>query len=226
MTVIAIAGFISSGKDSVADYLITKHGYKKVSFATSLKDSIASIFGWDRTLLDGFTMESRQWREEIDPWWANRLNIPHLTPRWILQHWGTEVCRVHFHNDIWVASVENQLRRSTDNIVITDCRFKNEFVAVKNAKGITVRVHRGAKPAWYDDAEAYNKGPNGNPRWALGKAALDRYQVHASEYSSVGLPYDHIISNNGSLAELFNEIETVLVNPQQDRRASKSLLSA
>ena len=30
-----------------------------------------------------------------------------ITPRWVLQYWGTEVCRNNFHSDIWVASVEN-----------------------------------------------------------------------------------------------------------------------
>lgn len=226
MAVIAIAGFISSGKDSVADYLITQHGYKKISFASSLKDSVAAIFGWDRTLLDGFTMESRKWREEVDQWWAARLNMPNLTPRWILQHWGTEVCRTHFHNDIWVASVENQLRRTDDNIVITDCRFKNEFAAVKNANGLAARIHRGPKPIWYDDAVSYNKGPNGNPRWALGKATLDRNHVHASEYSSVGLPYDFVIANNGTMEELHAKIELMLVSQRSDHLDAKIPLCA
>ena len=126
--IVGVCGFINSGKDTVADYLCTFHGYRRISFAASLKDAIASIFGWDRELLEGTTKSSREWREQVDPWWSERLG-KEITPRYILQYWGTEVCRNGFHSDIWVASVENKLRKSTDNIVITDCRFANEILA-------------------------------------------------------------------------------------------------
>jgi cytidylate kinase len=88
---ISITGFIGSGKDTVANYLTTNHGFKKESWAGSLKDAVSNVFGWDRELLEGTTKYSREWREEIDPWWSERLAIPHLTPRWILQQWGTDV---------------------------------------------------------------------------------------------------------------------------------------
>ena len=48
--ILGVTGFIGSGKDTVADYLCTFHGYKRISFAASLKDAIASIFGWDREI--------------------------------------------------------------------------------------------------------------------------------------------------------------------------------
>ena len=140
--IIGVTGFIGSGKDTIADYLVTHHGFKRVSFAASLKDAVAAVFGWDRELLEGTTKSSREWREEKDEWWSNRLGM-NITPRWVLQYWGTDVLRNHFHNDIWVASVENKLRQAKDNIVITDCRFENEVNAIKNAGGITVRVQRG-----------------------------------------------------------------------------------
>ena len=102
--IISIAGLIGSGKDTAADYLCTVHGFKRMSFAGTLKDAVAAVFGWDRELLEGSTKHSREWREQIDQWWADRLGIPDLTPRWILQHWGTEVCRKGFHQDIWKIS--------------------------------------------------------------------------------------------------------------------------
>ena len=206
--ILGVTGFIGSGKDTVADYLCTFHGYKRISFAASLKDAIASIFGWDRELLEGTTKSSREWREQVDPWWSERLG-KEITPRYVLQYWGTEVCRNGFHSDIWVASVENKLRKSTDNIVITDCRFANEILAIKNAGGVVCRIERGPNPDWYNHAFNLNKGPT-QIGWAIAKDHLNKLGVHASEYSSVGLNYDHYLDNNGSIDDLHQQIKSII----------------
>ena len=207
--ILGVTGLIGSGKDTVADYLCTFHGFKRVSFAASLKDAVSAVFGWDRELLEGSTKSSREWREQKDVWWSERLNME-ITPRWVLQYWGTEVLRNNFHKDIWVASVENKLRQSKDNIVITDCRFVNEVNAIKNAGGATMRVVRGKQPEWYDAAVSYNKGEVGNMTWSISKAKLDKLRVHASEYSSVGLDYDHYVDNNGTIDELHTIIKSII----------------
>ena len=203
--IIGITGLISSGKDTAADYLIRFHGFKKLSYAGTLKDCVASIFSWDREMLEGTTQSSREWREEVDDWWAKRLNMPHLTPRWVLQYWGTEVARKNFHNDIWVASVENKLRNTNDNVVITDCRFKNEVDAIKKAGGMTLRIERGVQPNWLNFATDYNITQN--PQ-AL--AELIDQNIHASEYSSVGLKYDHMVDNNKTIDDLHKNIQSII----------------
>jgi len=213
--IIGICGFIGSGKDTVADYLVNFHEFRRESFANTLKDAVAAVFGWDRTMLEGRTKEAREWREQVDPWWAERLDMPTLTPRWILQYWGTEVCRKNFHDDIWIASLENKLRNSKDNVVISDCRFPNEIQSIRNAGGIVVRVIRGDEPEWYNDAVAVNRGPK-HLRWALSKERLNQFKIHASETAWVGTKFDAVLDNNGSISDLFEKIEELVKNQRQD----------
>ena len=70
--IIGICGLIGSGKDTIADYLVEKHNFTKMSFADKLKDAVSQMFEWDRELLDGKTAASRKWREEPDAYWRSR----------------------------------------------------------------------------------------------------------------------------------------------------------
>jgi len=209
--IVGMVGLIGAGKDTAADYLVNTHGFRRDSFANTLKDAVAYVFGWDRTLLEGRTKEAREWREQVDTWWAERLNMPNLTPRWVLQQWGTEVCRAGFHDDIWIASLENKMRKTRDNIVISDVRFPNEINAIHKAGGIVVRVKRGEDPEWFKAAEYYNRGPNANPEWSLSKAKLDKLKVHASEYSWVGGDIDYTVWNDSSIDDMFDQIKNLLM---------------
>ena len=210
--IIGVCGFIGSGKDTIADYLTNFHGYRRESFANSLKDAVAQVFGWDRTMLEGRTTQAREWREQVDPWWADRLNMPNLTPRWVLQYWGTEVCRRAFHDDIWIASLENKLRNSRDNIVISDCRFPNEIKSIKNAGGIVVRVKRGEDPEWYNDAADMNAGPKCT-NWALASGRMSKLNIHASETAWVGTKFDAVLTNNSTIDELFAKVKDLVQDP-------------
>ena len=211
--IIGICGFIGSGKDTIADYLVNLHRFRRESFANTLKDAVSQVFGWDRTLLEGRTKQAREWREQVDPWWAQRLDIPHLTPRWILQQWGTEVCRKNFHDDIWIASLENKLRNSKDDVVISDCRFPNEIKSIRAAGGIVVRVIRGAEPEWYDAAVSRNRGPNGNATWALSVRKLEKLGIHASETAWIGTDFDAVLDNNGTLDNLYTQVKNLVLSP-------------
>lgn len=144
MKVIAFTGAAGSGKDTAANILISRYGYKKMSFAGTLKDAIAIIFGWPRDMIEGATKESREWREMKDEWWSERLGI-NITPRRVLQLWGTEVGRNAFHKDIWIASLERQLYLAGADdakIVITDCRFENEAELIKQYGGKLINIVR------------------------------------------------------------------------------------
>jgi hypothetical protein len=213
--IIGISGFIGSGKDTAANYLVGFHGFRRDSFAGALKDAVATVFGWDRELLEGLTPESRHWRDQVDPWWSKRLNIPHLTPRWVLQYWGTEVCRGGFHDDIWIAALENRLKTRNGNTVITDVRFPNEIKTIRNAGGIVIWIKRGNLPEWYDDAMRENTTPE-NQQWLLEDAHQLMPQkwpkVHASEYSWVGTTFNAEIDNNGTVENLYEHLNNLLLS--------------
>ena len=208
--IIGFVGFIGSGKDTAADYLVNFHGFRRDSFANTLKDAVAAVFGWDRVLLEGRTKEAREWREQRDEWWSDRLGKD-ITPRHILQYWGTEVCRQGFHDDIWIASLENKMRKTGDNIVISDVRFPNEIKAIKSAGGKVVRVVRGADPEWYQDAWNMNQGPT-NMSWSISKMRMEQRKIHASETAWIGKGIDLEIDNNGSIDQLFAQIKNLVVD--------------
>lgn len=209
--IIGICGFIGSGKDTIADYLVNFHGFRRESFANSLKDAVAHVFGWDRMMLEGRTNQSREWREQPDQWWSQRLGTE-ITPRLMLQLWGTEVCRKGFHDDIWIASLENKLRNSKDDVVISDCRFPNEIKSIKSAGGMVVRVIRGPEPEWYQDAVNVNEG-RGNMSWLLSTDKLKKLGIHASETSWVGTEFDAILNNNTSIDDLFSQVKNLVSDP-------------
>lgn len=204
-TIIGICGFIGSGKDTAADYLVNFHEFRRDSFASTLKDAVSAVFGWDRELLEGRTKAAREWREQVDPWWAERLNMPNLTPRWVLQWWGTEVCRKSFHDDIWIASLESRLRSTKDNIVISDCRFPNEIKAIKNAGGKVIRIVRGENPPWYDLAVAVNTNKDD-----YAQRLLSKFNIHASETAWVGTDFDAVIDNNSTVDDLYKQLASVV----------------
>lgn len=202
--IVGVCGFIGSGKDTVADYLVNFHEFRRESFANTLKDAVSAVFGWDRTMLEGRTKEAREWREQVDKWWADRLAMPTLTPRWVLQYWGTEVCRRAFHDDIWVASLENKIRQSKDNVVISDCRFPNEVNAIRKNGGKIVWVKRGKLPSWYETALSANNGMMD----AINK--MQTKNIHASEWAWVGTKFDVELVNDGTIQDLYDQIELTL----------------
>jgi hypothetical protein len=102
-------------------------------------------------------------------------------------------------------SLENKLRQHSGNVVITDCRFENEVNAIKSAGGRTARIFRGMLPDWYETAELYNK-----TKETKYLDVLKANKVHASEYSSVGLDYDHLISNNITLEDLHSKLDLII----------------
>lgn len=124
MILIGIAGRAGAGKDTVADYLVREHGFKKLSWAAALKAGMAAM-GFPEPanrddkekLIPGFTFS---WREA-----AQKLGT----------QWGREM-----DPDIWVKLVANQLAElesiglavgQQPRVVLSDVRFENEAALIR-----------------------------------------------------------------------------------------------
>ena len=151
--IIGLCGLIGSGKGTAGEILV-EHGFVPLSFAGSLKDAVSAIFGWERALLEGDTDESRDFREDVDPFWTKKFGRE-ITPRIILQEFGTEVVRNNCLDSIWVDSLERKLSLY-ENVVVTDVRFSNEIDFLRNLNGRIIQINRGELPEWYSVAERNN----------------------------------------------------------------------
>jgi len=191
---IGLVGLIGSGKDTVAERLVMQHSFRKDSFAKSLKDSVSSIFGWDRHLVEGATKESRIWREQPDPYWSKKFNRP-ITPRYIMQYWGTEIMRGHLHDNIWIDSFS--ARYDGGDVVISDTRFINEIHTIRQLKGKIILVRRGTIPS---------------------REEMQKKGVHQSEWDWIGQTFDYEIDNTGSLQDLNERVDSMIIDLLQDRQ--------
>jgi len=131
--ILGLVGKAQSGKDTVADYLVEKHGFVRLAFADVLKDSCAQLF-----MLAPHQLNSSKGKATVDPRW-------NVTPRTILQKVGTaarEICP-----DIWVEHLANRIMtymhsQPQTNIVITDIRYVNESQMLRDMGGYLLRITR------------------------------------------------------------------------------------
>jgi len=201
---IGVVGLIGSGKGTVSDRLEQKHHFRKDSFAKSLKDAVSSMFNWDREMLEGKTDESRAWREKPDVFWSKRFGKD-VTPRWVLQYFGTEVMRQGMHDSIWIDSC--MARYDGKPTVIADTRFENEIKIIREMGGSILLVKRGQDPDWFTDYVEGNIVPK---------------NIHLSEYAWAKSEYDHLITNDGTLEDLHSKIDDLIVSDKITHTPTKS----
>ena len=201
--IIGICGLIGSGKGTVADILVDYHNFQKISFADKLKDGVAQVFGWDRALLEGDTDRSRLWREKVDEYWTKETGRE-ITPRLVLQEFGTDCMRMGFYDGIWVSLVKKHMLDNPHvNYVIPDVRFPNEMSMIRELDGEVWQVRRGEQPDWWQFAVLDN---NTDSRF------MDEYNVHPSEWKWVDSndKFEHILYNDSTLDALYSQVEQTL----------------
>ena len=183
--IITLCGTKKSGKDTIADYFVSKYGFKKISFAETLKDMLSIMFRWDRQMLEGCDPEKRQIREQPDNWWSGRLGKT-IVPRVMMQQFGTKVIR-EIHPDIFVYNLEQKINNiiqenKNQNIIITDCRFFNEYKMLKKNKSIFIKVNRKTN---------------------------NLEDTHISEQENKLFDTHYTINNNKDIQELYNEVDNI-----------------
>lgn len=127
-----------------------------------------------------------------------------ITIRQLLQQIGTEVMRDAIHPNIWVNALFNDYYKSIKelnpfedpipyfeknakypNWIITDLRFPNELKAVKEKKGITIKVNRDLQK----ESDDYSH---------ISKTALDDAE------------FDYVINNNETIDDLIKSVREIL----------------
>lgn len=203
---------------SIGNHIDNISPWQIKKFAGKLKDITCLLLGCTREQLEDESFKNK----ELPPdWWCYKgrhgslipfkgnsqrsdEDLVKLTPRKILQLLGTECGRDILHPNIWVNSLfsdytsfhHDHVEGGIDypNWVITDCRFLNEAEAIKQRKGLLIRVE--SKRCNYDD-----KHPS--------ETALDDYGGVGNEVRTDR--WDKVIFNDGSIKDLIKEVKKFLI---------------
>lgn len=139
--------------------------------------------------------------EVLEELGENRINKP--TYRWLLQNIGTECGRNIIGENVWINALfskykdnytsNNQVRGfgewTRPKWIITDVRFPNELKAIKDRKGITIRVER-------DYVLRGEENPNNQ---------------HSSETALDSVEFQYTIINDGTIEELVEKVKEILI---------------
>lgn len=184
MVIIGFLGKKQSGKDTSADYLIKKYFFKKRSFATGIKKSFIPIFYLNHRQLFG------DLKEVVDERWG-------VTPRQLMQFFGTDLMRKQFHkcvpeigSNIWLKNVslwyenDKKNKKREQKVIFADCRFQNEVDLVVSLGGIVIKLERDG--LWEKDEH-------------ISESGIDKVNG-----------YTHLIKNNGTLEDLYNKLDNIM----------------
>jgi hypothetical protein len=120
--IIGISGYARSGKDTIAEYLCTQFGYRRVAFADAIRNYLYD-------LNPTYNREGNTIKEVVEALgWDEAKSKPEI--RKMLQDVGV-AARKNFGEDFWVNIALKDVAY-TSNVVITDVRFPNEAKVIKD----------------------------------------------------------------------------------------------
>lgn len=131
---VGVCGKAGAGKDTVADYLVNNHSFKKISLADPIKRMVKDVF-----VLDDHTVYDRVAREQPLPQWND------WSVRKLLQIIGTELFRGNIDDAVWVKSLFYRVQSDPENnYVVPDVRFPNElnYLSENCPEFFTIKVIR------------------------------------------------------------------------------------
>lgn len=180
LMIIGLSGFAGAGKDTVADILVTKHGYQRFAFADKIKQS---LYDMNPLVVSGHATRLIEVVNDIG-WDRAKREYPEI--RRLLQEYGISG-RKHFGKLHWVSLVLGQFPMESD-VVITDVRFENEAEHIKfRDTGRMWRINRLDRPV----------------------LAVDNFK-HISEHALDNYNFDYVINNNGTIEELETQVNLAL----------------
>jgi len=163
MLIVGLSGYARSGKDTIANQLVAKHDFKKMSFADPIKEALLKL----NPIIQG-GIRLKELVAEYG-WEETKDEFPEA--RHLLQRLGAEVGREMFGPTFWIRQMEHRIKHSSaDRIVIADVRYPNEAQMIKANNGVVWRVRRpdfvpvnahGSESAmdnWDFDQVFYNSG--------------------------------------------------------------------
>ena len=189
---LGIGGRLTSGKDTVADYLVEKHGWVKLNMSAPLHEAMLRLDPWIPIEFEEHHSSGIVRYSELTRRVGYTAAKENPEVRRLLQALGTDVGRKMFGENVWVNYANNTitpLREAGENVVITGIRFPNEIDMIHN----NVVWDTPGKLVWVE-----------RPSLVLGDEAK-----HASE-SLTGEDFDITILNDGSLDMLYAKTEMEL----------------
>lgn len=190
--IITLIGRKGSGKDTIATMLKNKfeEKYKRtpklMAFASDMKDILVRLF--DFPSIDYFNDHDK--KENVHP-----EVLVNWSPRMLMEWFGNKVIRPTFGNTFWSDKLVNKIKELPEDgiVIITDCRFPHEMMALYNSFGTRVKF--------------YYVNANGR----IGPLEENASESEKSVFATVReimLQNIHftVIENNSGLEELENEV--------------------
>lgn len=176
--IIGLSGYAQTGKDTVAQHLVEHYGYKRIAFADPIREALLKL---NPHITDVPELPHANLSQLIPMGWEFlKQTSPQV--RGLLQRFGTEVAREMWGQNFWV-DLAMAKADATDNVIITDVRFPNEYDAIKHAGGEVWRVEK------------------------LGVSAVNN---HPSETALDGYSFDKVITNLGSKDDLYATLDYIM----------------
>ncbi|MGI5404135.1 hypothetical protein ACQEVG_32735 [Streptomyces sp. CA-135486] len=176
---IGIIGRARVGKDTAGAWLVDNRGYRRVSFADPLRGCALALDPIVNTRRSGGDTFITRLAELVEMYGWERAKDEYPEVRRTLQRIGQGVRAID--EDFWLRTALKKVTEANENgvpVVITDVRYPNEADSLRRAGFHLVYVDRPGVPQ------------------------ID----HESEGALTAEDADHIVINNGSVADLHREM--------------------